>query len=188
MREFIDKERKAPERFTELKKLFEEGKIPEVKGECLSLIKEDPYYLEPYLLLHEIYELEGDLKSAESILKEALDKAEELIAVDGKYPDILSWEHPQNRHIINTLIAAGVFYWELGELDKALDLLSRVLRMNPKDEPGVRYYILAILEGMSLPEYEQVFLKEGDPDREDLRRWFEKNSPNHPEYFPPGDI
>jgi len=188
MKEFVDRERESREEFQRVKDLFREGKIEEVKNGCLQLIERDPYYLEPYVLLHDIYEMEGDLRSAERVLEDALQKAEELIAPEGRYPDRLLWKHENNRHIIRTLITAGTFYWELGELDKALEILRKVYSMNPEDEPGVRFYILAILEGMSLQEYEQVFVKEGKPDLEDLERWFRKLSQEHPEYFPKQDI
>ncbi len=184
MGEFIDKEREARKYIPSIEEAFKEGKVQEAKESALRLIQEDPYYLEPYLILHEIYELEGDIRSAEKVLEDALSKAHELLSTEGKMPEKLPWKHSSNRHIINTLITGGVFYWELGELDRALDLLTKVYRMNPEDEPGVRYYILAILEGMSLQEYEQVFVKDGKPDREDLERWFRKHSQSYPEYFP----
>ncbi len=188
MEEFRDKEREVAEEGKTLKELLSKGAIEILKDRCRTLIDKDPDYLEPYLILHEIYEIEGDLKSADEILTRAFERAMNLIAPEGKLPDRLPWSHEPNRHIINTLISTGVFYWELGEIDRSLEILSKVYRMNPSDEPGVRYYILAILEGMSLQEFEQVFMKEGEPDREDLERWFAKHAPGHPDYFQTQDV
>ncbi|WP_457600424.1 tetratricopeptide repeat protein [Hydrogenivirga sp.] len=185
MREFIDIDRPVRERFEKVKGLFEEGRIGELKEELKKLIEEDPYYLEPYVLLNEIYEIEGRVREAEEILEEAYRRALELISEEGKLPDRLEWKHPTNRHIINALLNMGVFYWEVGEIDRALKIFKELYRMNPADEPGVRFYILALLEGMSLDEFEQVFSRDGEYDYEDLERWFTKHAPEHPEVFNP---
>jgi tetratricopeptide (TPR) repeat protein len=183
MREFIDRDREVSREFEKAKKLFEEGKIEELKQRLRELIDKDPYYLEPYVLLNDIYEMEGRVKEAEEVLEEAYRRALELISEDGNLPDRLEWKHPTNRHIIKALINMGVFYWEVGEVDRALKILKDVYRMNPKDEPGVRFYILAILEGMSFDEFEQVFLRDGEYDYEDLNNWFEKHSKEHEDLF-----
>jgi len=185
MREFVDREREVSREVERVKELLKEEEVEELKEKLKKLIEEDPYYLETYVLLNEIYEMEGDVKSAESILEEAYRRAIELISDGGSLPDRLEWKHPTNRHIINALISTGVFYWEVGEVEKALKILKEVYRMNPLDEPGVRFYILAILEGMSFDEFEQVFSRDGEYDYEDLNHWFEKHSGEHPELFRP---
>ncbi len=182
MREFVDKERKVEEKFHRVKGLLNKD-INRLKEEIRKLIEEDPYYLEPYVMLNEIYEIEGDLKKAEEVLEEAYRRAMDLITKDGKIPDRLLWKHPTNRHIIKAILSTGIFYWEIGELEKALEIFRLLYRMDPFDEVGVRYYILAILMGMSFPEFEQVFSREGEYDYEDLERWFEKHAPDFPEEF-----
>jgi len=183
MREFVDRERKVAERLSELKKLLRDGRIEELKEELKELIEEDPYYFEPYVLLSDIYDMEGKVKEAELVLEKGYRKALELISEDGRLPDRLEWRHPTNRHIINLLINMGILYWEVGEIDRALKVLKEVYRMNPEDEPGVRYYILGILEGMSFDEFEQVFSRDGEYDHKDLEQWFEKHSIHYPEVF-----
>jgi len=183
MGEFIDRKREVQKNFEKVRTLFEEGKIEGLKKALKELIKEDPYFLEPYVLLHEIYEMEGKVKEAEEILQEAYRKAMELIAPEGKFPDRLLWKHPTNRHIIKALLNMGIFYWEVGELEDALKIFKDLYYMNPTDELGVRYYILAILEGMSFDEFEQVFSRDGEYDYEDLNHWFEKHAPEHGDIF-----
>ena len=185
VREFVDREREAAEEFEKIRRLFDEGRVEELKDRLRELIKKDPHFLEPYLLLSEIYEMEGKLREAEGILEEAYKKAVELISSEGRLPERLEWKHPTNRHIIKALISWGTFLWEIGEVERALEVLKEVYRMNPADEPGVRFYILAILEGMGFEEFEQTFSKEGDYDIKDLERWFEKRSKEHPEVFTP---
>ncbi len=70
MSEFVDREREAAKEFEEAKKLLEEGKIEDLKRKLKELIDRDPYFLEPYIFLNEIYEMEGKLREAEEILGE----------------------------------------------------------------------------------------------------------------------
>lgn len=185
MVEFVDVEREVERELEKIRKLEREGRVEEFKERLRKLIEKDPHYLEPYVILSDIYEMEGKLKEAEDLLREAYLRAKEFISKEGKLPDRLEWKHPTNRHIIRALINWGIFLWELGEVEEALRVLKEVYRMNPKDEPGVRYYILAILEGMSFNEFEQVFTKDGEYNREDLEHWFEKHSKDHPDLFSP---
>ncbi len=183
MGEFVDREREVAKEFGKIRRLFDEGRVEELKERLGELIKRDPYFLEPYILLNEIYEMEGRLREAEEILEEAYRKAVELISSEGRLPDRLEWKHPTNRHIIKALISWGTFLWEIGEVERALEVLKEVYRMNPADEPGVRFYILAILEGMGFEEFEQTFSKEGEYDLKDLESWFERRSKDYPEVF-----
>ena len=183
MREFVDVERVVAQKVEKAKSLLKEGKIDKVKTLLEEAIREDPYYLESYILLSEIYEMEGNIKEAEEVLESAYKKARELISVEEKLPDRLEWRHPTNRHIINAMINRGVFYWELGEIDRAIKVFKEVYRLNPTDEPGVRFYLLALLEGMSFDEFEQVFSRDEGYDYKDLAHWFEKHAPEHPDIF-----
>lgn len=176
---FVDREREVAKEFEGITKLLKEGKVEEVKGRAEELIGKDPYFLESYLLLSEIYEMEGRFEEAQEILRKAYTRAIELLG--GNFPERLEWRYPTNRHIINALVGWGTFLWEIGKLEEALGILKEVYRMNPTDEPGVRFYILAILEGMGFEEFEQTFSKEGEYDLKELEDWFERKSKDHPE-------
>ena len=174
VKEFVDKEREVSKKLPKVIKTYKFN-IPKLIKSLKELIQEDPYYFESYIFLAEILENEGNFKEAERILLEAYEKAMELLrSKDGKLPERLEWKHPTNRHIIKLLVETGITLWEVGELDKALEILKMVYKMNPSDEPGVRFYILGILENMDFEEFESVFTKEGDYDRDSLERWFEQ--------------
>lgn len=174
MREFIDKERKVAKKLPQVLRTYKFN-IPKLIKALKELITEDPYYLETYVFLAEIMENEGNFKEAERLLLEAYERAMELIRdEEGNLPDRLEWKHPTNRHIIKALIETGIMLWEVGELDRALEILKMIYRMNPSDEPGVRFYILGILENMDFEEFESIFTKEGEYDKESLERWFNK--------------
>ncbi len=179
MKEFIDRERSTSKEIEKITALMDEGRVEEAKDRLQELIRRDPYFLKSYVILSEIYELEGKVDRARDTLEEAYRRALELISEGGKLPERLEWRHPINRHIIEALISFGVLLWELGEVDRALQVLKEVYSMNPADEPGVRFYILAILEGMGFEDFEQTFSRDGEYDYEDLKRWFTKHSKEH---------
>jgi len=174
MREFIDKERPVARK---LKSVLEEYRydIPALISLLKKLMEEDPYYLETYIYLSEILENEGHIKEAEEVLLEAYQKAMELIkGNDGKLPYRLSWKHETNRHLIKAILETGIMFWEIGEIDKALEILKRLYKLDPEDDIGVKYYILAILEGMGFEEFELTFGKNGGYDTKSLESWFNK--------------
>jgi len=175
MRVFVDKKRETQKK---LKEVLEEFRfdIPKLITSLKRLINEDPYYLETYVYLAEILENEGHIKEAEELLTEALKKAFELIKdEEGRLPDRLEWKHETNRHIIKAILEAGIMFWEIGEIDRALEVLKTLYRLDPDDPIGVRYYILAILEGMGFEEFELTFGKNGGYDKESLEKWFKNH-------------
>lgn len=175
MSQFIDVQRPVSEK---LKKILEEEKndIPKLISDLKKLIEEDPYYLETYIKLSEIMENEGYIKEAEEIVLQALERAMELLkGEDGKLPQSVPWEYETNRHIIRAILEAGITLWEVGEIDEALRVLKLLYKLVPGDPIGVRYYILAILEGMGFEEFELTFGKNGGYDIKSLEEWFERH-------------
>ncbi len=171
MGDFIDKERESAKKLPRIIKTFKFN-IPALIKALRELIEEDPYYLETYIFLAEIMENEGNVKEAERILLEGYEKAMELIGSGGKLPSRVPWKYPTNRHILKLLTEVGIMFWELGELDKSLEILKMVYKLNPTDEQGVRYYILGILENLDFEEFERTFTKEGEYDKSSLEKWF----------------
>ena len=125
-----------------------------------------------YLLYYEEPELED--QSAYK-LEAAYQRAVEIVtAEDGKWPEELRWGFVENRHIIRTLVSKAVFYWKSDQYEEALELFGRLLRMNPNDNGGNRYFILGILTGMSFQEFMDKFDRDGYYDNE-IDDWFNSN-------------
>ncbi|MGQ9809783.1 MAG: tetratricopeptide repeat protein, partial [bacterium] len=120
-REFVDAERQVTKEWYDLIERAENLGIEGIKMEALKLIKKDPDFLDPYTLLFEILEDEGDSEGAEAMLDEAYTRAVRLITdKDGNWPDSLEWGYPENRHIIRALINKGLWLWSNGENEDAL--------------------------------------------------------------------
>ena len=126
-----------------------------------TLIQKDPLFLDPYLVLSELYQSEGDLEKAEKILEQAYEMAIKAITDRKKnWPNEMLWGHLENRHIIRTLLNKAMNLWLKGENEDALDLLRKLLRSNPIDNIGARTYILAIRLGMKFGEFESQMMSE----------------------------
>ncbi len=77
----------------------------------------------------------------------------------------------------------AVSLWDQGKTDEALEMFRKLLRTNPSDNAGVRYYILAIRLNMSLEKFEKKFDKGGFYLATEIDRWFEENSKKFPDEF-----
>lgn len=148
---------------------------PGLRKNLNSLIEKDPDFLDPYLVLCEIWEDEGNSKEADSLLDVAYKRALKLILdKDGNWPDILEWGFLENRHIIRTILNKAISLWDHQAADEALEIFRKLLHTNPNDNAGARYFILAIRRNMTFKEYEDRFDKGGYYDM-DTEKWFAKN-------------
>jgi len=147
--------------------------------------RKDPYFLETYLLVAKLLEDSDCKKDAERILTLAYEKALELVTDEaGKWPDKLEWGWLENRHIIRTFIDMGLSYWKNNKPQKAYNLFKKLLKTNPNDNQGVRYFMLAILEEMSKKKFDERFGKDGFWD-DKIDSWFGEKVKNHEKKFSP---
>lgn len=170
--EFVDQARPLQDNYYRLMERFDTIKRQSAYNALKRLIKKDPDFLEPYLVLSEMHLEKDNVRKAFTVLEEAYKRAVNLITDrNGNWPARLQWGHYENRHIIRALLHKALTDWEFGNTDKALALLRKLLSTNPNDNIGARYYILAILLGFSFHEFEGRFNKGGFYDM-DLTNWF----------------
>lgn len=182
-REYVDKDREVMSDYYDMCERYGGGYSKLVETQMRSLIEKDPDYFEPYLLLYDMLNGTQRKIEAEKLLNDAYSRAVKLITdKDGKWPDVLEWGWLENRHIIRTILNKGISSWVNGKTDDALDLFRRLLRMNPRDNAGVRDYILAIRMDMTFDGFERRFNKGGFYDMK-LMEWFDKNYKKFPDEF-----
>ncbi|MFZ2455936.1 MAG: ATP-dependent protease [Candidatus Altiarchaeia archaeon] len=182
IREYADERREEERSFHKACEKYEG--YPEALSKAMrKIIKKDPDYYDPYLTLHGVYNGTGRKKEAEYILDEAYNRAVKLITDDkGEWPDRMEWIYRENRHIIKTILNKAMSLWDNGKKEEALDLFRKLLKTNPNDNPGVRYFILAIRTGMTYAGFERKFNKEGLYDST-LFDWFDENYAKYPDEF-----
>jgi len=182
-REYIDKEREVMHEYYELYEKYEGKSMDFIKRKMKELIKKDPDFLDPYLILYDILNEEGKTKEAEELLDEAYRRAINLITnEEGDWPSILEWSLLENRHIIRTILYKAILLWKKGDVNDSLDLFRKLLKTNPVDNVGARFYILAIRMGMNFEEFENRFNKDGFYDSS-LFDWFDENYRKFPDEF-----
>jgi hypothetical protein len=95
----------------------------------------------------------------------------------------------ENRHIMRAIEDYAIYYcWQEGRVDEALDIFRKLLQVNPQDNQGVRYNILAIRLGLSFDKWEKKFeVVEGGTiiglDSRKLSTWFNRHYRKFPEEF-----
>ncbi len=143
-----------------------------------KMIKQDPYFFDPYTVLHEYYLNENKMQKAYNLMLKGYKNATELIEKDGKFPDILRWGFIENRHIIRVIFNFATLLWLADKKDDALEILLKLLKSNLDDNVGARYSILAILEGLESQEHLEELFDSGDgySDWEKQEKWFVKNA------------
>jgi tetratricopeptide (TPR) repeat protein len=154
-----------------------------------KLIKKDPLFFDPYLILADILYSENKPEEARELLSNAYVRAVKRIAdKDGNWPKRMEWGWLENRHIMRFIVRYAYLCWEEGGTEEALDIFRNLLRANPDDNQGVRYAILAIKLGLG-PDWDDEFLVTKGPmagealDARKVMDWFEKHARRFPEEF-----
>ena len=161
------------DRYRKIVEIFRSSEIEASINKLFDLIEEDPFFFDPYLTIVDLLK-EAELPDeSASLLERAYKMAVQLITdKKGNWPDKLRWRFPENRHIIRTLTSRAVMYWKEDQKEEALSLFDRLVNMNPNDNGGNRYFILAIKMGMSFQGFMARFDKSGYYDNE-IIEWFD---------------
>jgi tetratricopeptide (TPR) repeat protein len=181
-REFVDElNHPSMEEYYELVQSYDGRETTSFLNILQNLIEEDPYFLDPYLAQSEVFEATKEYKKSKKIIDIAYEKAVHIITDSkGNWPDKLQWIVLENRHIIRALCAKAVSLWRYDQKKEALILCQRTLRMNPNDNCGIRYYILAIRMRMSYRDFIQRF-DQGGYYNDDVIQWFDKYHSKFPD-------
>jgi len=149
-----------------------------------NMIKQDPYFFDPYTVLHEYYLNENKAQQAFNLMLEGYQKAKELIEKNGKFPNSLKWGFIENRHIIRVIFNFAILLWSSNKKNDALEILQKLLKSNPDDNVGARFSILAILKGFKSQEDLEKQFDEGDGyiDWESQEKWFIDNYRKYKEF------
>lgn len=171
-RKFQDKPRDAAQSCEVLLETYSDESI--IKKELEKLIKEDPDFLDSYLILSKIFIGEGKESEAEKTLDIAYHRALNLITDEKDcWPAKLEDSWIPNWHIINAILRKAMWLWEHDKTDDALNLLRKLLKTNPHDLFGVRHYILAISMGRDYNEFLDWIVECGNDKI--VKEWFEEN-------------
>jgi len=176
--EFIDIERyEISEEYFDFLESSDADDFKKSEKILLSFIKKDPYFFDPYNVLHEYYLEQNMIEKAFDIMAKGYEKAMGIILDKyGNFPTSMPWGYIENRHIIRLLYDFACMMWSNGDNENALTILRPLLKSNPTDNIGARYIIAAILDKIpSIYHLSEMFDKEdGYLDWEKQEEWFVK--------------
>ena len=112
-------------------------------------------------------------------MQKGYDRAINLVLnKNGRFPTSLSWRYVENRHILRIMFNFAALLWLNSDTKNALVIFNRLLKLNPDDNIGARYMIVAILDGVkSLYEFEKMFDDgNGYSNWEAQEKWFWETS------------
>lgn len=184
---FFDKDRPVMMKYYDLV----QSDLTETKllNRLYKLVEEDKDFFDPYIVIAEILEGKGKKEEAHTVLRKAYEGTLGLIVdAKGRWPKEMIWGYLENRHIMRALENYAISCWQMGKIEEALLIFKKLLSVNPNDNQGVRYNILAIRLGLSLEEYEEPFFtfKDGNfmgLDAFKIHQWFEKHVSQFPDDF-----
>ena len=100
---------------------------------------------------------------------------------DGRWPERISSEHNSNVPILRTIIKKAGSLWQRKQIEDALELLRRVLRVDPRDNLLAACRILALRLGMRYETFRDRLAV--DEDLSETEKWFKANFMRFPEEF-----
>lgn len=154
-----------------------------------NLIKQDPSFLDPYLVLADLLLLNKKSDESRRVVEDAYQQALMTITDHkGNWPKSMEWGWLENRHIMRAIERYAYMLWEDGNIDQALELFRKLLKANPRDNQGTRYCILAIRLDLGLNWDEQFMVKDGPMAGQAMEAgpvndWFELNAKKFSEEF-----
>jgi len=182
MEEFIDSDHTVSETFDLLIDIELKDTTWMIK-KLEALIREDPNYFDPYVYLHNLYLEHKNYIECEKIILQGFKRALKLILNNDKqWPARLKWTFIENRHIIRLLETVGIWFWRKKECEKALKLFRKLLKSNPEDNIGARYYILALRMHVDYDNFNECLDRGGFFDSE-IDEWFNKDYKKFPDEF-----
>lgn len=185
--EFLDEDHSVMDKYYE----FLDKDLPDKQyiAQMRKLIEIDKDFYDPYLIIADILSYDGKKQEARILIKEAYERAVKRIAdSQGRWPKIMSWGFLKNRHLMRALEAYADDCWNQGNIDEALDIYRRLLRLNPQDNQGTRYNVLAIRMGLAPDKWEKPFEEKHDEeviglDAFKVSKWFHENAKKFPDEF-----
>ena len=184
--EFIDKDHEVIELFYHT---VDNDALPqsEILSKMKKLISIDKYYLDPYLICAEQYLLKNDIESFDKYIFLAYKTALKIITDSkGNLPNKIDWGYLENRHILRAIEKYCIMCWRVGKINEALSVFHLLLKLNPNDNQGARYNILAIRLNLNFETWEKQFespTMEGFLLAHKINKWFDKNAKKFPNDF-----
>lgn len=134
-------------------------------------------YIELYVGLAASYRFNGDKYNFKKYVELGFKKLKEKFPT---WPEELSWGYIDNRQFLRMINFQASLYFEEGKKNKAEALYKLLLKLNPEDNQGIRYYLAGLYEGISSFKLDEMFDKSNNNrDRNEIENLFDKQNKKH---------
>ena len=114
----------------------------------------DRHNIQTILGIAEVYYYKGSKEKA----CDWIDKGfEEIKKQFPKWPKRREWADLDNRAYLRVIAHKADYLYDIGEIEKGIELYRLLLKLNPNDNQGIRYLIAGIYKGVSGEEVNKMF-------------------------------
>ena len=119
---------------------------------CFKMaLKIDEKYVDGYNGLGNVYSSIGDKEESKKYYRQAYLLTKEHFK--GIWPEKLEWGILENRQYLRAIRDFGLCFWEENNVQEAKNLFMLLLKLNPRDNQGIRYLVACIFAGISFDEF-----------------------------------
>jgi len=129
----------------------ENNKAIDLLQEALIMDKD---YVQTYVGLVAAYDNAGDDKKRIKATEIGFEKTKKKFT---KWPKEMHWGNMDNRAYLRAIQYMGELYWDSGNLEGAIEIFRLLLKLNPGDNQGIRYEIVALYAGLSGEDVDKMF-------------------------------
>ncbi len=97
---------------------------------------------------------DNDINKSKEYYKKAVALSKKELG--GDWPEKLEWDIWENRSYLRAIQGLALIHWREYEIEKAKELFSFLLKLNPSDNQGIRYCLAAIYKGMTWGEFGKI--------------------------------
>lgn len=174
MRIYIDPIRSEKQQYEGIMSSYNPDKPDSSIEQLEDLVEKFPDFLDSYSALYGIYQNVEDFKAADVVLNRAYNRALILILENDEWPDKMEWKEETNQPLIRVIFNKAMDFWMDANRVDAKEILEQLIKINPSDEIGARFYLLAIKQKFDFEIFVKRFMPDGylDPS---IEEWYEGN-------------
>jgi tetratricopeptide (TPR) repeat protein len=114
----------------------------------------DEHCVQSYVGMTSAYMYKGNQKKFSEYANKAF---EETKRVFPKWPEKMIWGEMENRQFLRAIFYKADLYSQEGEKEEAIILYKLILKLNPNDNQGVRYFLAGLYAGLSGDDVGEYF-------------------------------
>ncbi len=134
-----------------------EDRWESAEGILRQTLKKHKDYIELYVGLASVYRYIGDDDNFEKIVEKGYKKLREKFP---EWPKEMFWGYTNNRQFLRMIDFRASLYFDQGDKKEAEKLYKLLLRFNPGDNQGIRYFLAGLYEDISSKKMDEILEEE----------------------------